>query len=295
VSLKTETRRVHDTDLTFTAAFKVYSTVSGRRFQTDLDDAHERGYLSRAVRYNTVFDAFDNAEFSTILSRLITESSCPLAAIETSFAVDSSGFGTSRFARWYDEKYGTIRQECDWIKCHLMCGVTTNIVSAVDIDGTMATDNAKFETLLAATARTFTVREVLADAAYLTYASVEAVAQLGATPFIDIKSNTTAEKGGAFQTMFHYYSLRRDEFLSHYHKRSNVESTFSMIKAKFGDSLRSKSTTAMINEVLCKVLCHNVCCLIQSHYELGIAAMFWGKEDNAEAEEAMPLDAYAWF
>ena len=49
-----------------------------------------------------------------------------------------------------------------------------------------------------------------------------------------------------------------------YHKRSNVESTFSMIKAKFGDSLRSKCDVAMINEALCKILCHNVCCLIQS-------------------------------
>ena len=39
--------------------------------------------------------------------------------------------------------------------------------------------------------------------------------------------------------MFHYFQFRRDEFLAHYHKRSNVESTFSMIKAKFGDHLRS--------------------------------------------------------
>ena len=52
-----------------------------------------------------------------------------------------------------------------------------------------------------------------------------------------------------------------------------------MIKAKFGDSLRSKTDTAMINEALAKVLCHNICCLIQSHYELGIEATFWGKED----------------
>lgn len=45
---------------------------------------------------------------------------------------------------------------------------------------------------------------------------------------------------------------RRDEFLAHYHKRSNVESTFSMIKRKFGDFLRSKTDTAMVNEALAK-------------------------------------------
>jgi transposase len=74
--------------------------------------------------------------------------------------------------------------------------------------------------------------------------------------------------------MFHYYSFRRDEFLSHYHKRSNVESTFSMIKAKFRDHVRSKTDVAMRNEVLCKILCHNICCLIQSMYELGIEPTF---------------------
>jgi hypothetical protein len=32
------------------------------------------------------------------------------------------------------------------------------------------------------------------------------------------------------------------------------------------DAIRSKTDTAMTNEALCKVLCHNLCCLIQSHY-----------------------------
>lgn len=74
--------------------------------------------------------------------------------------------------------------------------------------------------------------------------------------------------------MFHYFNYHRDEFLSHYHKRSNVETTFSMIKSKFGQRLRSKSLTAQINEALCKVLCHNLCVLIQAIHELGIEASF---------------------
>jgi hypothetical protein len=47
-----------------------------------------------------------------------------------------------------------------------------------------------------------------------------------------------------------------------------------MVKAKFGASLRSKTETAMVNEALRKILCHNLCCLIQSTYELAIAATF---------------------
>jgi len=49
-----------------------------------------------------------------------------------------------------------------------------------------------------------------------------------------------------------------EAFLEHYHKRSSVESAFSMVKAKFGDSLRSKSDVGQINEALRKVLCHNI-------------------------------------
>ena len=49
-----------------------------------------------------------------------------------------------------------------------------------------------------------------------------------------------------------------------------------MIKTKIGASAKSKSGTAQVNQVLCKVLCHNICVLIQSFYELGIEADFAG-------------------
>ncbi len=69
--------------------------------------------------------------------------------------------------------------------------------------------------------------------------------------------------------------FKRDEYLAHYHKRSNVESTFSMIKRKFGDSLRSKGDVAMTNEALAKILCHNLVVLIHEMYEVGIDPAFW--------------------
>ena len=65
--------------------------------------------------------------------------------------------------------------------------------------------------------------------------------------------------------------------MEHYHRRSNIETTFSMVKSKFGERLRSKGRTAQINEMLCKILCHNLCCLIQSMYELGLKPKFWAE------------------
>ena len=75
--------------------------------------------------------------------------------------------------------------------------------------------------------------------------------------------------------MFGYFMYRREEFMTHYRKRSNVETTFSMIKRKFGDSLRSKTDTAQVNETLAKVLCHNLVVLIHEAHELGIEPVFW--------------------
>ncbi len=71
--------------------------------------------------------------------------------------------------------------------------------------------------------------------------------------------------------------------MAHYHKRSNVESTFSAVKRKFGDSVRSKTDTAMVNEVLCKFLAHNLCCLIHEQHELGIEPVFWGESNPQPA------------
>ena len=77
---------------------------------------------------------------------------------------------------------------------------------------------------------------------------------------------------------YHYFQFNQEEYMAKYHKRSNVESTFSAVKRKFGDSVLSKTDTAMKNEVLCKFLCHNLCCIIQSQCELGIEAEFWNNE-----------------
>jgi hypothetical protein len=43
------------------------------------------------------------------------------------------------------------------------------------------------------------------------------------------------------------------------------------IKAKFRDSLRSKSDVGQMNEVLGKVICHNLCVLIACIHEIGLS------------------------
>jgi len=70
--------------------------------------------------------------------------------------------------------------------------------------------------------------------------------------------------------MWHLFQAHREEFLTHYHRRSNVEATFSALKRKFGGSLRSKKRTAQVNELLAKVLAYNLSVVTHAVFELGI-------------------------
>jgi transposase len=267
-------------DMIFAMAFKVYSTVSGRRFMTDLRDAHGKGYLSALPSYNTIFRYFESEMLTPYLKMLIEESAMPLQAIESDFAVDSSGLSTSRFDKWMHAKYSDphLIEKRQWVKVHLMCGVKTNVVTAVKITDSHAGDSPVFPQLVETTAQGFAMSQVSADKAYLSNNNLKVVVENHAMPFIPFKANTTGrsdKSSDLFRRMYHFYSYNQERFMQNYHKRSNVESTFMMIKAKFGDSLRSKTKTAQVNEALCKVLCHNICCLIQSMYELNLKPKFW--------------------
>ena len=262
-------------DALFAACYKIYSTVSGRRFMTDLREAQVKGHIAKVPHFNSIFNYLENPALTPILSALITESSLPLKAIEVDFAADSSGFTTSRFVRWFDHKYGKVRQQHEWVKVHLMCGVSTHIVTAVEIRDKDASDTKLLPALVDATAANFKFHEISADKGYGSVKNYKIIQRHGAVPYIAFKSSHTGRAGGLWQKMYHLWQFHRDDFLQHYHKRSNVESVFSMIKAKFRDHVRSKTDVAMVNEVLCKIVCHNICCLIQETHELGIETAFW--------------------
>jgi transposase len=279
-------------DSLFAMVFKVYSTFSSRRFSCDLADAHRRGFLSRPVPGLKVPQIMENADYTPILTQLVAESSLPLRAVETNFAVDSSGFGSSRTETWFSKKYDKPKKVTVWVKVHIACGVKTNVVTAVRILDANAADSPQLPPLMTETAKAFKIGEVSADKAYGSVKNFDTVAALGGEPFFAFKSNVTGASGGVLGKMFHYFQFKQDEYLAHYHKRSNVESTFSAIKRKFGGEVRSRTDVAMKNEALCKLIAHNLCVLVQESHELGIAAEFW--KDEPDTRVSVGIAAEFW-
>ena len=262
-------------DAIFAATFKVYSTFSGRRFLSDLRESHRRGFIGRMPCHNSISNTLEDDSLTPILRSLIERSALPLASVEQCFAMDSSGLSTSRWIRWYEHKYGKMMKQHEWVKVHITCGVKTNIITAVEIGEPNASDNKMLAPMLATTVEGFKIAEISGDKAYSSRKNLELVAAAGATPFIAFLANAGGTGGGMWEKMFAYFQFRKEEFLAHYHKRSNVESTFSMLKRKFGDGLRSRTDAAMKNETMCKILCHNLVVLIHEIHELGIEPVFW--------------------
>ncbi len=213
----------------------------------------------------------------------------PLKEVESDFAADSTGFSTSQFGRWFDEKWGEEKEKRIYRKAHVMTGVLTNVVTSCIItkqEGKGTGDTTQYKPLLRKTVINFKVKEVSADMAYSSRENLEETVKAGALPYIPFKSNVTGGNNGlVWRKMWLYAKDKPQEFFEHYHKRSNVETTFFMIKQKFSGFLMTRNYDANVNEILCKVLAHNICCLISAYYELNLEKAFQTEaQENAKIQ-----------
>lgn len=263
-------------DIVFAMILKIYVKSSGRRSMGEIKACHEQGLLSTLPSYNTILRYMGDPNLPPLLRMLVQESGSPLAGVEHQFAADSTGFGTTTYDRWYDQKWGRQMKRQKWIKAHVMCGTLTHIASDVIISD--SGDAPLLPELIDATTGRFNVEEISADKAYSSKKNLEAIDAAGAVPYIPFKDGTTGKGPELWRRMFHYFQFKLDDFKKHYHRRSNVETVFSMVKGKFDERVRAKTDVAQANEVLGKFLCHNICVLISSIYELEIQPEFWKTE-----------------
>ena len=242
-------------------------------------NAKANGQLDVTPAHTSIAHYLGKPEITPLLKALIIQSALPLGGIEHHFSPDSSGFSTSVYDRWFHEKWGKEKKRAKYIKAHIITGDVTHVVAAADVTETATHDSKYFEWLVNTTAMGFDVREVSADKAYLSRENLHIVNDIGGVAYIPFKSNSIAvpvygEPDSVWVRAFHLYQFNQAEFLAHYHRRSNVETSFHMVKAKFGGAVLSKTTVAQVNEVLAKILCHNICVLIHSMYDLGIEPIF---------------------
>lgn len=263
-------------DILFSMLLKIYTGLSSRRLISDLKMAKDLDYISKVPCYSTLMLYFNDKRLQKLLQELVHVSAIPLKNQEQQFAADSSGFSISKFGRWFDYRWNKEREQRLYQKAHIMVGTLTNVVTAIEVTNQWSGDNPQFKHLLKKTVLNFEVKEVMADKAYCSRENYRLAQELGIMPFIPFRANMVGTKKGlSIWRKMHTYSRENPQaFGEKYHRRSNVETAFSMIKAKFGSELMTKNYTANMNEILCKVLCHNLCCLIAAYFEFNVEATF---------------------
>lgn len=270
---------VRTRDKIFYLVLQAYNIKSSRRCISDLEIARRLGFIGKTPHFNTVLKCMKDSTVTGYLKHLINVSGLPLQQVESDFAVDSSGFSTSQFDRWFDVRFDEkkYRDRRRFRKAHITCGVKTNIITAVNITKGYNADSPQFKDLILETDRIYDIKEVSADKAYSSRDNLHTVSQLGGIAYIPFKKHTTGKRRGKsllWGRMYRYFIEHQEEFMEHYHKRSNSETVFHMLKTKFSKHLRSKDETGQANEILAKCLAHNICVLIQEMFELEINVDF---------------------
>ena len=274
-------------DQLFCTVQKVYSQLSCRRAHSLFGFAVERGHLPKAPHYTLSSEAMNRPELTPILKDLITRSALPLAALEGGFAPDSTGIRTTSFGAWMEEKHGDEREHV-WLKAHALAGTRTHVIIRAIVTDKDGADNPQFEPLIReAVEAGFPLKEVYADKAYSARSNYALAEEVGFDLFVPFKSNARARvssRGHAvgdgkahsmlWRKAFYFFQMHRDEFEAKYHARSNVESVFSALKRKFGETLRSRTPTAQTNELLAKILAYNLTVLIHEIFEHGVVPDF---------------------
>ena len=261
-------------DAIFGCVLKVYTTFSGRRADTDISACAERGSIGKAYHPNTLFRAMEDPATTPILLRLIEESAAPLAEVENRAGPVRAGLDRDLDG----DVRSLVRPEAR------QAARGARVAQAPRHGGHAHPRRDRREGVerggLPAPARV--ARDDRQDVSRegglgrqgvpLKKKNLEAIDRVGAVPFIPFKSNSVgmASTSEHWRRMWCLFSLKSEEFRAHYHRRSNVESTMWMIKSKFGAAVRSKRPVAQVNEILAKLVCHNLACIVRAVHEFGI-------------------------
>jgi|SRR3989344_453476 len=264
-------------DMIKACCIKVYNKSPSRQLISDLKLAESLGFISKTPHFNSVNNYMADEEMTKHIQSLIKLTAEPLIPIEKYFSPDSSGFSTFNKKNWIDIRF-TNKSKRDWKKLHIITGCKSNIIASAKVTNGTDHDSPHFEELLRKSIY-FDIKEISADAGYLSRKNCDLVAEIGATPFFFPKKNVSLKPKGseAWKKMISLWFNNEKEFRKHYHIRSNVESTFAMLKKHFLPYVRSKSEIGQENEVLIKCLCLNIIVLVMSIFEFGVKLKFMDK------------------
>ncbi len=255
-------------------SLKIYYKTSYRDIIGELKQHKKELGLEKVPHFNTLRRYMVDPRVTVILGILLVFILQPIAILETVFASDATGFGTSRKSEYFtivvnsqakkdvkNKKLLQKKKKKDFVKLHITIGTFSQmVVCAVSTIGKRR-EPTQFETMVKMVSSVFKIKEWLGDAGYLSRKACNLVSKQHGIPFFWPKSNSTAKSRGsyAWSDMINMFKNSIEVFKKHYHQRSKVESVFSVIKNYFGSTVFSRCIEGQLNELLFKVLAYNLC------------------------------------
>jgi len=274
--------QVYYGDIIKALCIKSFSNYSSSRAMSEFKIARAMGILDDVYGTSTLLKYMQNTTVIDLLHKLYKIIAQPLAQIEIYFAADATGI-TSKYgnAKWSKIRHTKAENKYkkDYSKLHIISGCKTNIIASAKITTGYKHESPFFKPLLDDTAKIFDVKEVLADAGYLSKDNAKAAADIGAVPYIMPTKNVNVPMRGtisAWSRMLKLWKNHQMQFAEHYHRRSNVESTFGALKRKYGDFCRCKKESSQETEILAKIVCFNAAVLAEALLSYDLKCDFIG-------------------
>jgi transposase len=252
-------------DILKSICIKAYHNYSTWRLESELKLCKSRGIIENVYKRSCIAKYMDDPKIKGLLEELYKIIAEPLAPIETQYAIDATGVSNAYKAKKWVEVRLNNQLHKQYAKLHIVSGTITNVIVGCEITDGNRNDSPILKDIFPEAANRFQIKELSADAGYLSRDNCRIVAANGAVPFIKPKKNSTLKARGSmvWTKMMKFFRNNQLVFAEHYHRRSNVESTFSTLKRKWGDYNRNKKPMAQENEIISRIVCHNAAVLAE--------------------------------
>lgn len=263
------------------------------------DEMYERyrGYIERGVlplsnppHPNTISAWMNDGNLEPLLMRLFHETTLVYRAQETVGIADSTKLSDEETTTYRGMQYrGDDRPDARWMKCHALSGLESNAILAFEFSDEAAHDSLYYEKLVSTAMKTFSLKYVLADRAYLSERILGwSKEQFGIEAIIPIKKKWDADTKSRYHEVCRdavdRYDNRRKQFDEMYRFRAKIEAVFSVIKRMFYGYVWSKGRAnegahdglcqAWRNETICKIIAYNLRCAVIQEIDKGIETNF---------------------
>ena len=235
-----------------------------------------QGYTSAPCRCTSLSKYANDEVLIIFFDKMIEHSAKVMKKYEHIFAIDATGFNCTTKNDYYAQKHHR-KKESDWCDAHVICGVNSNIITAATVHHKYTSDELdEVIPLLEKTRRVFAIDYLLGDGGYMSEEKMEQISsECSVRMVFPIKDNTLAYSPSRGVAWNENVRLNLSEIWNDiYHPRSNVETVFSSIKKRIGETVYAHGEIARINEVYCKFVVHNLYVLIVYYFVAKIRPPF---------------------